>query len=319
MTENAENGARTLRGTLMVLLAGCCFGSIGPLTIIARREGASVQTVQAWRYIVAAALLVSIGRYLDNKRKLKHNAVDHIPKSVYSNVPNKRPWFHPLILLTAGSGQSVVATLSLWALDWVTAATAAFLFYTFPVWVTIITAARGIERITPVRIVALLVALSGIAAMVGTPSAGNMHPAGVALAVGAAIIYAAYIPVLGVLQQGREPLDIARAISTGGALLFSVWAFSTTGLFYSIGIIEWLASAGQGVLSAIAFLGFLGGLRILGPVRAAITSTIEPFWTTLLGVLILSQPAGSGTVIGGIAIVVAVLLLQMRVRTSAAT
>ena len=109
-------------------------------------------------------------------------------------------------------------------------------------------------------------------------------------------------------------LDVARAISTGGAVLFVVWALATSGMSSGLGFVELMASVGQGVLSAGAFLGVLGGLRVLGPVRTAITSTIEPFWTTLLGVLLLGQVAGAGTVIGGLGIMVAVVLLQLRGR-----
>lgn len=292
----------------MVLVAGCCFGSIGPLTLIARRDGANIQTVQAWRYVASALLLIAIGWYLERRGAARAD----IPGTPPSSATAKRPWFHPVILLVAGSGQSIVASLSLFALDYVTAATAGFLFYTYPMWVAIITAVRGIERLTKLRVLALAVALSGIAAMVGAPDAASMHPTGVALALTAALIYAAYIPVLGVLQHGRNPLDVARAISTGGAVLFVVWALSTGGIFAHLGPIELLASVGQGVLSAGAFLGFLGGLRILGPVRTAITSTVEPFWTTLLGVLLLGQAAGAGTVVGGLGIVIAVVLLQLR-------
>lgn len=37
---------------------------------------------------------------------------------------------------------------------------------------------------------------------------------------------------------------------------------------------------------------------------------MEPFWTTLLGITLLGQGVGIGTVVGGIAIMGAVLLLQ---------
>ena len=72
----------------------------------------------------------------------------------------------------------------------------------------------------------------------------------------------------------------------------------------------------QGVLASGAFVGFLAGLRILGNVRTAITSTVEPFWTTLLGVVLLAQPVGTGTLVGGAAIMAAVLLLQRPVASA---
>ena len=54
------------------------------------------------------------------------------------------------------------------------------------------------------------------------------------------------------------------------------------------------------------------GLRILGSVRTAIVSTIEPFVIALLGAWILSQPLTRGTLIGGAMIAAAVILLQIR-------
>ena len=297
-----------LRGTLFVIVAGCCFGSISPLTIIARRDGANIQSVQAWRYLTSAVLLILVGLYLERRGRVHVE----IPGTPFFSARPKRSWYHPAILLVAGSGQSAVSALSLFALDFVTAATAAFLFYTFPLWVAVITAVRGIEKLTRVRVLALGIALFGIAAMVGAPSAESMHPSGVALALFSALLYAAYIPVLGALQHGREPLDVARAISAGGAIIFVAWAMSTGGMTQGFGPVELAASIGQGVLAACAFMGFLGGLRVLGPVRTAITSTVEPFWTTLLGVLLLAQPAGAGTVAGGLGIITAVVLLQMR-------
>ena len=146
--------------------------------------------------------------------------------------------------------------------------------------------------------------------MVGAPSAASLNPIGVALALTAALVYAIYIPVLGNLQRTRSALDVSRAIATGGGIIFTLWALSTDALFAHFDRLTILASVLQGVLSAGAFLGFLAGLSTLGAVRTAITSTVEPCWTSVLGVLLLDQPVGTGTVIGGVAIMAAVLLLQ---------
>jgi len=95
-------------------------------------------------------------------------------------------------------------------------------------------------------------------------------------------------------------------------VLFVAWAAVAGTLFRIPDTAAFGASALQGLLSAVSFLAFLAGLRLLGPVRAAITSTVEPFWTTLLGVLLLRQSVGIGTLMGGLAIMGAVLLLQRR-------
>ena len=282
---------------MLLVFSACCFGSIGPLTVIALRNGAQLPGVQTWRYAVAALLLLAFARY-------KRGSQPPVRE------PGVRAWHHPLTLLIAGGGQATVATLALLALQWIPAATQSFLFYTYPVLVTIIAAMRGVEPLTGVRIVALLLAVGGIVAMVGTPDAGSLHPAGVGLALAAALLYALYIPVLAALQARRSAVDVACAMAVGGTIGFLSWALLTGALNDGLNAPALAASILQGVLTTAAFVGFLAGLAELGPVRTAITCTVEPFWTTMLGVLLLAQPAGAGTTVGGICIMAAVLLLQ---------
>lgn len=295
-----------LRATLLVAASACSFGSIAPLTVIATRGGAPLAAVQGWRYLTSAVLLSLVAAWWNRRRAGGVGPPRAMP------VPAVARWWHPRILLVAGGGQALVASLALAAVRYIPAATAGFLFYTYPAWVALLAAMRGTERIDARRVVALLLALGGIGAMVGTPAPGTMHPAGAALALTAALWYALYIPILGRLQRDRAPLDVALAISWGGAACFLGYAVARGVLLTHTDAVVLGASALQGLLSTVAFLGFLVGLRTLGPVRAAITSTVEPFWTTVLGVLLLAQPPGPGLLVGGVAIAAGVVLLQGR-------
>lgn len=279
-----------------MVVSACCFGSISPLSIVATSHGMALQSVQAWRYVTTAVLLMSIAQ------------VTRPPAPPAGTAP----WYAPHILLLAGGGQSAVAALALLALRWLPAATSSFLFYTFPAWVAIIAALRGREQLETRRIIALLLAMGGILAMVGAPDTASLSPVGIGVILTAALVYALFIPVLVRLQEQRDAMDVARAIGVGGACIFVAWAGATGTLFAVPDGTALGASLLQGVLSAGSFLGFLAGLRALGPVRTAITSTVEPFWTTVLGVALLGQPLGVGTVVGGAFIMAAVLLLQRR-------
>jgi drug/metabolite transporter (DMT)-like permease len=282
------------RGTLAVVVSACCFGSISPLTVIATDHGMALQSIQAWRYCTTAVLLLAVAPWLRTRPA----------------VPGVAPWYTPKMLFLAGSGQAAVATLALLALRWLPAATSSFLFYTYPAWVTLITALRGVERIDRMRLVALALALGGIAAMVGAPDAASLDPVGLLVILSAALTYALYIPLLGALQRERDGVDVSRGIAVGGSVIFLTWAIATGTLWHVPDRVALGASVLQGVLSAGSFVGFLAGLKVLGAVRTAITSTVEPFWTTMLGVVLLHQPIGTGTIIGGAAIMAAVLLLQ---------
>ncbi|HEY0929099.1 MAG TPA: DMT family transporter [Gemmatimonas sp.] len=292
--------AERLKGTLAVVISACCFGSISPLTVIATERGMALESVQTWRYITTALLLVIWGLV----RPTDASAADA------PTTKPAHPWYAPRILAQAGIGQASVATLALLALRWLPAATASFLFYTYPAWVAIFAAVRGTDHLDRTRVVALVLSLLGLGAMVGAPSAESLAPMGVLVILAAAIVYALYIPLLARLQTGRDPLDVARAIAVGGSVCFLTWSLSSGALLSIPAPVALLASITQGVLSAGAFLGFLVGLRMLGSVRTAITSTVEPFWTTLLGIALLGQGVGIGTVVGGVAIMGAVLLLQ---------
>lgn len=303
---SAESRAALWRGTIAVVVSACCFGSISPLTVVATDRGMALESIQTWRYLTSAVLVLAYGWWV------RRGAPPVTPPL------GVLPWYHPRVMLVAGGGQAIVATLALAALRWLPAATASFLFYTYPAWVTILSAVRGLEPIDRTRVMALLLALGGIGAMVGAPSAASLSPVGLAVILAGALVYALYIPILNGLQRGRDALDVTKAICVGGALCFAVWSATSGALFAIPDAVALGASMLQGALASGAFFGFLAGLRLLGNVRTAITSTVEPFWTTMLGVVWLGQPVAAGTVVGGAAIMGAVLLLQRPVATRVA-
>jgi drug/metabolite transporter (DMT)-like permease len=290
------------RATLLILFSACCFGSIAILITLALRSGARLVDVLAWRYILAAALLVIVSGGVAEARR-----------------PGKRAL---PILAFAGGGQAAIAFVSLSALRYVPAATLTFLFYTYPAWVAVISALRGAERLTGRRAVALALSLSGIALMVGLPGvgAGGVHPIGVLLALSSALLYAAYVPMIDHFGRGLPPAVTALYASGGAGLILLTAAMAHGGLAVSFAPIGWVAILLLAVVSTVlAFLAFLRGLAVIGPVRTAIVSTVEPFWTALLGSVVLGQRVGARTIAGGVCIAGAVILLQLGHRSPTAT
>jgi drug/metabolite transporter (DMT)-like permease len=294
-TNSIESDARSphlARASALVLFSACCFGSIPILTTLATGGGAGLVDLLAWRYLIAAVLLVFVSGGLAQVRRSARTAM-------------------PLLVL-AGGGQAAIAFVSLSALRFIPAAMLTFLFYTYPAWVAVISALRGSERVTRRRGAALVLSLLGIALMVGIPGAGHLHPIGVLLALASALMYAVYIPMIDYL--GRElPPPVTSAYASGGAaLILVVVALVQGGLSVRFTPLAWGAIGTMAVVSTVlAFIAFLRGLAVIGPVRTAIVSTIEPFWTALLGGLVLRQTLGPRTLLGGICIAGAVVLLQL--------
>lgn len=285
------------RATLLVLLAACCFGSVSILTVLGRAEGATLLGILFWRYLLGSAGLL---------------AVSGGPARV--RLPRER--LVPIIVL-GGAGQAIVTGTSLASLDYIPAATLGFLFYTYPAWVTVIAAVRGIDRLTVPRVIALALSLGGILLMVGNPFASRLPTVGLVLALGSALTYAIYVPLLNHLGRDVAPAVTSTWLTLGTAVILGAIALATAPAQLTAltprawGVVVLFAL----VSTVLAFTVFLRGLAILGPVRTAIISTVEPFWTALLGALVLGQPITKGVVAGGACIAAAVALLQWRPRT----
>jgi drug/metabolite transporter (DMT)-like permease len=281
------------RATLLVLFSACCFGSIGILISVALGNGANLSDALAWRYGIAAVLLFVVSGGLPALR-----------------APGKRAW---LLVLLAGGGQAIIAFLSLSALKYIPAASVTFLFYTYPAWVTLMSAVRGIDRLTPVRLGALVLSLGGLAVMIGTPGAGGLNPIGASLALTSAVIYAMYIPMMNTLGRDLPPAVTSSYAAAGAGVIFMLAAAGQGTLSIQHTSTAWAMIAILAVIcTVVAFILFLRGLVVLGPVRTAIVSTIEPFWAALLGAIVLHQALGGRVYLGGVLIAGAVVILQLK-------
>ena len=217
------------------------------------------------------------------------------------------------VMVFAGLGQALIAVVSLSALRYIPVGTLAFLFYTYPAMVAVIARVRHSEPLTPARLGALALSLGGIAVMVGTDGGATVHPIGVALALTSALLYAAYIPMINAMQRPLTPYSTTTYIAIGASVFLTAAAVARGELTADLHDRAWLSILALALVSTIgSFLLFLRGLAVLGPLRTAIISTIEPFFTAVLGALVLSQPLTSTTLVGGVLVAGAVVLLQMR-------
>lgn len=278
------------RATLLIILSALSFGSISVLTVLVTAAGVPLLTAMAWRYLLGVTLLGAVAR----------------PGRIRS-IPTLRVL---QLVVTGGCGQALITYLSLHALEYIPVGPLAFLFYTYPAWVALLAALRKTERLTSVRVIALTLALAGVTIMVGAPTE-KLNPIGVMLALGSALLYSAYLPALEHVQAGI-PAVIATFLLIGGAAIAFVMAALLTGeLFIPVGIAVWSEILVLAVVSTVvAFLTLIKGLAVLGPVRTSIVATVEPFFTATLGVLVLGNQMSTTTLLGGILIAGAVLLIQ---------
>jgi len=281
-----------VEATGMIVLSSCAFGSLSTLTVLTTRSGLPLIPAMFWRYLLAAGILLIFLLKQSNLIIARKNALR--------------------LMLVGGLAQSTITFLSLHALNYLPVGPLAFLFYTYPAWVALISAVTGRENLTLSRIIALAIAMSGIVVMVGLPSSGSLSRFGVILALGIALLYALYLPVLHSAQKGI-PASVASFYLITGVFTAFLLASIVTGQAqiphtpavwrYVILLALWS--------TVIAFASLVAGLRVLGPVRTSIIATIEPFFTAVLASLFLGEILTRNTVIGGVLIAGAVLILQI--------
>ena len=296
-SEATRSEARTLtQGTLYTMLAAMGFASVSVLTSWLTARGLALPTVLLWRYLIAAVVLTL---WVGTHR--------------YARIPS-----HEMLrfVVLGGGGQALVVFLALSSLAYIPAATLAFLFYTYPAWVAVAQLVRGVERLDGRRAGALALSFGGIAVMVGVPALATtaaLDWRGVALAIGAAILYGAYIPMMRTLQRDHPVAPTSAYAKIGAALVFLVLSVAQREFTWRLGAEAW------GILLVLALMStvlpsvfFLMGLVRLGPVRTAIISTIEPFLTAVLAAVALGQGITPPTLLGGALIVSAVAVLQFK-------
>lgn len=192
------------------------------------------------------------------------------------------------------------------------AAVAAILMYTSPIFVTLLSAVFFKEKITKIKLLALILAIIGCALVSGIAGGiGSTTLLGIALGLGSGIGYALY-SIFGrfALDKGYSPFMVT-------AMTFT---FACVGVLPFIHITELTArliSEPKYILLALA-MGLIGsctpfalytlGLRYMEASKAAILATLEPIVTALVGTFFYKEPIDLFIVTGIILVLVAGVL-----------
>lgn len=204
------------------------------------------------------------------------------------------------------------------ALRFAQAGLVALLLYLYPFFVTVLAAMFLRERLTRVKIGALLLCSAGCALTVG---GGVGQPLGIGLAIGAAMIYSIYIVVGARVSAGVDPRATTLVVCGAASLVLSCAALvrSHAGAppHWPAHAGGWLALVAIAVFSTVvAILTFFAGMQRLGAARASMLSTLEPGVTVALAAITLGEKLKPGQLAGGLLILAGVLWLSVRDRQS---
>lgn len=282
---------RQLFGTVLVVISASGFGLLGIFAKYAFAAKVNVITLSTFRFLIAAiimwlVLLIRRENPLVTCKQL-------------------------LALLALGiSGYAVMSSLYFSAVKLIPASITAIIMYTYPVIVTLLSSQIDQERITKYKVFSLLLSFFGLVLVVG-PVIKGLNFKGVSYAGVNAVIYSLFIVLSNKLVAKINPLVVTVYIISAAAVTLTLMGLATGSLDFAVNVRGWLAVAGTAVFSTVvAILTFFQGMKVVGPSRASIISTLEPVVATLAGFLLFSEKLIWVQIFGGMMVISAVMLLQ---------
>jgi drug/metabolite transporter (DMT)-like permease len=290
-------------GALFCLASATAFGAMAVLGKLAYEQGATVGTLLATRFVVAAALLwllvLFTGRISSLRALSRRDAA--------------------LALALGAVGYSAQAGAAFAALERLDASLLSLLLYTYPAIVTVAAIALGRERASRRTVLALLLASTGLVLVLAGAAAGALDPLGTTLGLVAALIYSAYILVSHGVAARVGPLLLSTLLCTGAALTVTLAGLAGGDLHPGgVSAIGYACLSCLALVSTVGAIGlFFAGLRRVGPTAASILSTLEPVVTVALAFVAFGETLGPAQLAGGILVLLAVLAVRSPTRSAA--
>lgn len=285
-------------GTLMIILAGVFWGSMGLFVRKLGEYGFTSVQIAAMRLLIAAVCFAVILWF-------KEPAGFRIRKK---DIP---------LFLGLGLGSILFFTICYFtAIQMMSMSVAAILLYTSPIWVMLMSILFLREKMTVTKGIALFLSFAGCVLVSGFQQ-GNMTVAGFLIGLGAGVGYGLY-SILGTVAMKRYSPYVVTTytfiIAAAGAIIICQPAdiFRKFGGVTNLALLLCFVLITGLVTAVIPFLLYTLGLQSVEAGKAAIFATIEPLVATLLGAVAFSEAVSLEAGIGIVCILAAVILLNRR-------
>lgn len=283
-------------GTILIIVAGIFWGTMGLFTRFLGNEGFNPFQIAAIRLFLAGVVFLIIMKKADPEQK--------------GIARNDIPLF-----LGLGLGSVLFFTVCYYtALEITSLSTAAILLYTSPIWVMILSAILFKERITPKKLIALVLAFLGCVFTSGF--GGALSPFGLIVGLCSGLGYGLY-SILGTYALRKyspytvtaytftiagigglcicEPLEALNLIMTNTDPLFICGFFILTAL----------------ITAVIPFLCYTLGLKTTEASKAAIIATVEPIVATIIGIFCFGELLTYLSLAGILCVIGAIVLCNL--------
>ncbi|MBB6176761.1 drug/metabolite transporter (DMT)-like permease [Anoxybacillus tengchongensis] len=280
------------KGYGLVLLSATGFAFIPIFALHAYNSGVNVTTLLFLRFALAALFFFMYVWFTKKNAKVSWSQLFYL-------------------FLLGGIFYMMQSSFYFHAVKYIPSSLAALLLYLNPIFVAIFSFFINQEKLTKRTMVAMAISFSGMLLVLGAPE-GKIQPLGIALAIGAAVIYSIYIIVGNKVTAHVPPMTASAYIALFAAFSFFVWGISVGTLHFQFDAKGWISVIGTSFVSSVlAILAFFSGMNMIGPTKAAILSMLEPVITFLLSMVFLQERMSFMQMIGGLIVLSGAMLVAM--------
>ena len=184
------------------------------------------------------------------------------------------------------------------------------IFFMHPLIIGVAAMCVGRKTVSPLRLGALIGAAIGLGLAVGF-SVDNLSLVGVALAAMAALIAAAVITCSALAMRNADSLAVISYMMLSAAFCLVLLSVAQNDMQLPVTAGGWLGFGGVAISHTIGTLTFFVAIPLLGPVRAAMITNLEPVLGILFAMLILGERMSPVQAIGIAMVIASIFAMEM--------
>lgn len=279
-------------GVLVVLISAISMGTLPIFSLYAYQGNASVTTVLFLRFGIAAIILFTCCQTALKQMKLEK---DYLLS----------------VFIMGALFYTLQSSLFLLALKYIMASLVSLFFYSYPVFVAILSILIDKEQTSRKMILAIVTSLLGLVLILGASLQG-IKLIGVILALSTGLVYSIYILMSRRVLQKASPVVTSAFVTLFTSFSLFVLGMVSGTLRFDFDPSAWWPMLGIAIFpTVIGILGFYKGIEILGPTRASVLSMVEPVATIAMAAFLFQEHLSWIQAIGAILVLGGALLVTL--------
>lgn len=283
-----------LRGYILGMLAAAAYGTNPLFAMPLYGEGMSVDSVLFYRYAIATVMLGALMLVKGEPFRVRRSDI--------------------LALAGAGILFALSSLLLFASYNYMDVGIASTILFVYPVFVAVLMASFFHERISRITLLAIALALVGIALLSqgeGAGGASSVSVTGIILVILSSLSYAIYMVAINKSRLRHiSSLQMTFYSLVFGSLLFIVRLGFLTDLQMPSGAVSWVCITSLGIFpTIISLLAMTVAIHDIGSTPTAILGALEPVTGLIIGIAMFGETLTGQSVSGILLILVAVTLV----------